>query len=62
MKSETQQIFICQDKTLITFGKFKGQPHSVLLEPDNRNYCKWLLSLEDFGESTKNYLVKNNID
>ena len=49
--------FVCNDNSLIYFGKLKGQTHSVLKEPENVNYCKWILQTEDsFGESTKQYI------
>jgi hypothetical protein len=47
---------VCYDDTLLTFGKFKGKPHTVLLEPRNRAYCEWLKNVENFGMSTKKYL------
>ena len=44
-------------KSTIFFGKFKGQPHSVLLDPSNKAYVDWILDTEDdFAESTKVYL------
>ena len=60
MKTNYETPFICYDKTPIIFGKLKGQPHSVLQNPENLNYCKWILSLEDdFGKATKEYIMKN---
>jgi hypothetical protein len=44
-------------KSTIFFGKFKGQPHSVLLDPSNKSYVDWILDTEDdFATSTKVYL------
>ena len=46
-----------RDTSTIFFGKFKGQPHSVLLDPKNKAYVDWILDTEDnFAESTKVYL------
>ena len=44
-------------KSTIFFGKFKGQTHSVLLDPKNKSYVNWIMETEEgFADSTKNYL------
>jgi len=50
----------CNHQSNIFFGKYKGQPHSVLAS--DVPYCEWILSLDDgFGESTKVYIRKHVI-
>ena len=47
-------------ESTIFFGKFKGQPHKVLL--DEQNYCDWIHSTEPtFAEATKIYLRKHSM-
>ena len=52
---------LCTGTTPITFGKFKGKPHSVLLEPKNSKYSEWILTLGGFAAQTQSYLIENGI-
>ena len=60
-ESDYDEPFVARDDSIIYFGKFKGQPHSVLLEPENKKYARWILKLKEFGEVTKTYLNSNGI-
>lgn len=60
--NKSQQDFdsyIVNDNSKINFGKFKGKPHSVLLDPNNTQYCIWIMSLEDFAIPTQRYIKEH---
>ena len=47
----------CNHDSIVFFGKYKGQKHSVL--NSDKAYCEWIMSTEaSFGESTKAYIRK----
>ena len=49
--------FEVRDNTTIRFGKFKGQPHSIFKDAENKPYVEWILNTEEgFAEPTKIYL------
>jgi len=55
MKTEYDTPYICNDKSLLHFGKYKGKTHKVL--KDDKSYCEWILSTEDdFAKETKVYI------
>lgn len=57
LKQKFDSPYVCNDNSTIFFGKFKGQPHSVLKDEENKKYCDWILSTEDtFAQSTKEYI------
>jgi hypothetical protein len=64
-KLETNKpAFVVHAKTLIRWGKLKGQPHSALLLSQNANYCKWILDQgpEFRYHSSRQYIVDNVSD
>lgn len=55
MKQQYDTPFICNDKSIVHFGKYKGKKHEVLKE--DIPYCDWILSTEDdFAKETKVYI------
>jgi len=57
LKQKFEKPYECNHNSTIFFGKYKTQPHSVLIE--DLKYCEWILSTEkDFAESTKVYIRK----
>ena len=55
--------FVCQDTTLILFGKFKGKKFEVFKDPENAGYVDWLKSTMDPIKSASLllYLSTNNL-
>ena len=53
--------FVCRDDTPIIFGKLKGKPHSILKDPDWKDYSKWIFNQgEEFRYApTREYIIKN---
>lgn len=51
--------FVVNDKTPIGFGKLKGKPHSILLEPAWSSYSKWICNQgpEFRYSSTRDWLM-----
>ena len=57
MKQQYETPYICNDKSILHFGKYKGKNHEVL--KDDIEYGKWILSTEeDFAKPTKEYIKK----
>ena len=54
--------FVVTDKTPIGFGKFKGKPHSVLLEKKNLKYSMWVLAQVDFKYYATWKWLKNKLE
>ncbi len=58
MKQQYETPYICNDKSILHFGKYKGKNHEVLKA--NKPYCEWILSTEDdFAKETKIYIKEN---
>lgn len=53
--------YVCNDKSKILFGKFRGDTHDMLKKPENLNYVKWLYSkrTEFKYTATMDYITKN---
>ena len=57
LKQKFDKPYECNHDSTIFFGKYKSQPHSVLI--DDKKYCEWILSTEDtFAQPTKVYIKK----
>jgi hypothetical protein len=57
LKKQYDKPYECNHDSTIFFGKYKNQPHSVLI--DDLKYCEWILSTEEgFAEPTKVYIKK----
>lgn len=50
--------YVCNHKSNILFGKFKGLKHEVFLLPENRGYVQWLYSKRNDikYDTTLNYI------
>ena len=58
LKQKFDKPYECNHDSIIFFGKYKSQPHSVLI--DDKKYCEWILNTEDtFAISTKKYIKKH---
>lgn len=62
LKSQDElDAWVMEDNSKISFGKFKNQPCSILLEPANAQYANWVVNglAEDFAVPLRRYLFAN---